>query len=133
MAIERMRPGIVTIEAKISQARGRYVRRGMHITEAIATDHSGSVRLVWFNQPYRANAIKHDAKYYISSEYSLRRSRFSILNPSAELVSDFPVNTARIIPIYRVTKGLRSDQVRKLVREALGHVQKLPEHYQLDN
>src|SRR4051812_8040196 len=52
--IKNLRPGKVSIEAVIKQASGRYVRRGMHITEAVASDDSGSVRLVWFNQPYRA-------------------------------------------------------------------------------
>lgn len=126
--IHRVRPGDVTLEATISQVTGRYVRRGMHITEAIASDKTGSVRLVWFNQPYRAGSIKYEQSYYISGEYALRRGRFSITNPSVELVSDFPVNTARIIPIYRETKGLKSFQIRKLVREAVGIVQDMPEH-----
>ncbi|MBX4190660.1 ATP-dependent DNA helicase RecG, partial [Candidatus Saccharibacteria bacterium] len=59
---------------------------------------------------------------------ALRRSRFSIANPSVELVSDFPVNTARIIPLYRETKGLKSNQIRRLIREALQVVKDLPEH-----
>ncbi len=58
----------------------------------------------------------------------MRRGRFSIANPSVELVSDFPVNTARIIPIYRETKGLKSFQIRKLVREAADIVKEMPEH-----
>jgi len=128
MPIAKLRPGQVTIEAKINQIKGRYVRRGMHITEAIASDDTASMRLVWFNQPYRASAIKHDQKYYIAGEYRLSRNRFSILNPSVELVSDFPVNTARIIPIYRETKGLKSSQIRKLVRTAIQEVKELPEH-----
>ncbi len=128
VSIKDLRPGEVTLEAKIKQVSGRYVRRGMHITEAIASDTSGSVRLVWFNQPYRAGALKHDQKYFISGDYQLRRSRFSILNPSVELVNDFPVNTARIIPIYRETKGLKSHQIRKLIREGLTEVKQLPEH-----
>lgn len=126
--IHRVRPGDVTLEAKIGQVTGRYVRRGMHITEAIASDKTGSVRLVWFNQPYRAGAIKPSQPYFISGEYALRRGRFSIANPSVELVSDFPVNTARIIPIYRETKGLKSYQIRKLVREAADIVKEMPEH-----
>jgi len=126
--ISTMRPGTVTIQARISSVTSRYVRRGMHITEAIASDDSGSVRLVWFNQPYRAGAIKGDSDYYISGEYALRRSRFSIANPSVELVSDFPVNTARIIPIYRETRGLKSFAIRKLIREAINQVNELPEH-----
>lgn len=126
--VAKMQPGVVTIQAKISQVTGRYVRRGMHITEAMASDDSGSVRLVWFNQPYRAGAIKAGHDYFISGDYALRRSRFGILNPSAELASDFPVNTARIIPIYRETKGLKSSYIRKLVREAIWGMDEMPEH-----
>jgi ATP-dependent DNA helicase RecG len=127
-SINGLKPGVVTIEAKITQITGRYVRRGLHITEAIATDETGSVRLVWFNQPYRAKNTKHAQQYYIAGEYGLRRGRFSILNTAAELVSNFTVNTARIIPIYRETKGLKSHSIRKLVREALMNVKTLPEY-----
>jgi ATP-dependent DNA helicase RecG len=126
--INKLTPGVVTIESNITQIKGRYVRRGLHITEAIATDELGSVRLVWFNQPYRAAAIKHGQQYFISGEYGLRRGRFSILNPACELASDFPVNTARIIPIYRETKGLKSHYIRRLIREALNEFKNLPEH-----
>ncbi|HEX4774587.1 MAG TPA: DEAD/DEAH box helicase, partial [Candidatus Saccharimonadales bacterium] len=123
-----LRPGPVTIKAKINSVAGRYVRRGMHITEAIASDNSASLRLVWFNQPYRAGAIKHGQDYYIAGEYGLRRQHFNITNPSVELVSDFPVNSARIIPVYRETKGLKSFTTRKLLREALQQDEVLPEH-----
>src|SRR5437870_584509 len=47
--IKEIKPDQVTLEATINQVNGRYVRRGLHITEAIATDETGSVRLVWFN------------------------------------------------------------------------------------
>ena len=117
--IHDIEPGAITIEATITQAKGRYVRRGMHITEATATDGTDSVRLVWFNQPYRANAIKPGEKYFISGNYELSRSRFAVMNPSIELVSGFPVNTARIIPVYRETKGITSNQIRKAVREVI--------------
>ena len=126
--IARLRPGAVTLQAKISSATGRYVRRGMHITEAIASDETGSVRLVWFNQPYRAASIKAGQAYFIAGEYALRRSRFTITNPSIELVSDFPLSAARIIPVYRETKGLKSNQIRRYIKEALGLAQQLPEH-----
>ncbi len=125
---KNLRPGPVTIKAKISSVTGRYVRRGMHITEAIASDETASVRLVWFNQPYRAGAIKHGQEYFVAGEYAMRRGRFSITNPSVELVSSFPVNSARIIPVYRETKGLKSFTIRKLIREALQLVKELPEH-----
>lgn len=126
--VKSLRPGPVTIKGKITSVAGRYVRKGIHITEAIASDGTASVRLVWFNQPYRSAAIKQGQEYFMAGEYALRRSRFSITNPSMELVSDFPVNTARIIPVYRETKGLKSNQIRRLIREALQVARDLPEH-----
>lgn len=126
-AIRSLKPGLVTIEAVIKQVKGRYVRRGMHITEAVASDDSDSVRLVWFNQPYREGAIKAGQPYFISGQYELSRTRFAVMNPSMELVSDFPVNTARIIPIYRETKGCTSSQLRRALREVLPLIRTLPE------
>lgn len=131
VAADQLKPGNVTIKGAINQVASRYVRRGLHITEAIATDNRGSVRLIWFNQPYRAGTIKARKPYYIAGDYGLRRSRFSILNPSVELVSDFPINTARIIPIYRETRGLKSYTIRKLVKQALQILETLPEHLPL--
>src|SRR6478672_650269 len=66
--IKDLRPGAVTIKAKITSATGRYVRRGMHITEAIASDETASVRLVWFNQPYRAAGLKAGQEYFVAGE-----------------------------------------------------------------
>ena len=125
--IKQLKPGAVTIEAEIKQAAGRYVRRGMHITEAVASDDTDSVCLVWFNQPYRAAALKPGQRYYISGQYELSRQRFAIMNPSAELVSEFPVSTARIVPVYREAKGLTSKQIRKVVREVVPSLRRLPE------
>jgi ATP-dependent DNA helicase RecG len=125
--IKQLRPGPVTIEAVIKQAKGRYVRRGMHITEAVASDATDSVRIVWFNQPYRAAALKAGQSYFISGNYELSHQRFAIMNPSAELASDFPINTARIVPIYRETKGLNSHQIRYTVREVVELLRALPE------
>ncbi len=125
--ISQLRPGMVSIEAVIKQATGRYVRRGMHITEAIASDEQGSVRLVWFNQPYRAAALKAGQKYFISGDYQLKQQRFSIMNPSVEMASDLPVNTARILAVYRETKGLSSRQIRLAIHQAGTLIEQLPE------
>jgi ATP-dependent DNA helicase RecG len=126
-SIKELRPGIVTVQAVIKQAKGRYVRRGLHITEAVASDATGSVRLIWFNQPYRAAALKAGREYFISGLYELSRQRFSVLNPGVEMVSDFPVNTARILAVYRETRGLTSRQIRQAVKEALPVIEKQPE------
>lgn len=125
--IAQIKPGPVTIQANIVQAKGRYVRRGMHITEAAASDESGSVRIVWFNQPYRENSLKKGQSYFISGQFELSRQHLTIMNPSVELASDFPVNTARIVPVYRETKGMTSRQLRKIIKEVLPSITAMPE------
>jgi ATP-dependent DNA helicase RecG len=125
--IGQLKPGMVSLEAQIKQAAGRYVRRGMHVTEAIASDNTGSVRLVWFNQPYRAAALKNGQKYFISGQFSLSRQRFVITNPGVEMVSDLPVNTARILAVYRETKGLNSRQIRLVVNQLFDRLTTAPE------
>jgi ATP-dependent DNA helicase RecG len=125
--ISKIRPGMVTIEAEIKQAVGRYVRRGMHITEAVASDESGSVRLIWFNQPYRVSAIKTGQRYFITGKLELKRQRFSITNPSMEMQSDFPLHTARIVPIYRESKGITSTIFRRTLYQVLKYSALLPD------
>lgn len=126
--IARLSPGSISIKAQIKQASGRYVRRGLHITEAVASDDTGSVRLVWFNQPYREAGIKQGETYYISGNFEMSRGRLAIMNPSAELVSGFPVNTARIIPIYKETKGLKSATIRKIMSGIKPQIENIPDN-----
>ena len=120
-------PGPVTLKVKVDSVNARYVRRGLHITEAVVGDGSGQLKVVWFNQPYRKQAIRGDRQYFVSGEYELSGDRYQITNPSMELVSSFPKNTARIVPVYPETKGLKSHQIRKHVKEILPLIDKLEE------
>src|SRR5688572_23086465 len=97
--IIKLKPGPVTVKGTFKQVKGRYVRRGMHVTEAVLSDETSSVRVVWFNQPYRAASMKTGEPYFVSGNFELARQRLQIMNPSTEAVSDFQAHTARIIPI----------------------------------
>ncbi len=125
--IAKLKPGIITIEAEIKQVTGRYVRRGMHISEAVASDDTGSVRLIWFNQPYRATGLKPGEHYFINGKLELKRQHFSVTNPTIELVTGLPVHTARIVPIYRETKGVSAAMIRRVMFEVLKAAAGLPE------
>jgi ATP-dependent DNA helicase RecG len=49
------------------------------------------------------------------------------MNPSAELVKDFPLNTARIIPVYHQSKTIKTNQIRKLIAACVPTLRTLPE------
>lgn len=119
-------PGMVTLRAEVKQAKGRYARRGLHVTEAVASDETGSIRLVWFNQPYRAEALKPHQQYFITGKLEFRAGRYAVTNPGVELVSDMPVHTARIVPVYREAKGVPTRLIRKVMAEAVKYLDSYP-------
>lgn len=125
--LKSIRPGQVTVAVKIQSVSGRYLKKGLHITEAVASDDTGSVRITWFNQPYRQTSLKKDTDYFISGKYELRYRRFAIYNPVVEAVSDFPINTARIVPRYPETKGLTSADIRRTLAKITDIIALTPE------
>jgi ATP-dependent DNA helicase RecG len=122
-----LKPGLVTIKGKIESVVSRYARGGLHITEAVLADKSAKLSLIWFNQPYRANSIIKGVDYYVSGDFGLHRQKMSIVNSNLELASGFPINTARILPIYKETKGLTSFQIRKIIKKILVYLKQIDE------
>lgn len=120
-------PGTITIKAAVESVVGRYVRRGLHITEAVLDDGSAKTRAVWFNQPYRSEQLKKGEIFYFSGSYELQRNRYVLSSPATEREHEFAVSTGRIVPIYHETKGLKSSQIRKVMRELIPLLRMLPE------
>ena len=86
--ISGLRPGKVHLHGQFRQASGRYVRQGMHVTEAVFSDSTGSVRVVWFNQPYKAASLRRETEYELRGTYSLSRNRFQISNAKVRLLAE---------------------------------------------
>ncbi len=120
-------PGKVTVKAKVESVAGRYVRRRMHITEAVIADDTAKTRAVWFNQPYRAKQLTSGEEYFFSGSYDMQRNRYVLSNPSTEQAKTFGVSTARIVPVYPEAQGLKSQQIRKVLRELLPLINMLPD------
>lgn len=125
--IAALRPGNVTVRARIESVAARHIRRGLHITEAVLVDATAKTRAVWFNQSYRAGQLVKGGEYYFSGVYDLQRNRYVLQNPAAEKAQGFGVSTARIMPVYRETAGLKSHQIRKILRELAPLIDALPE------
>lgn len=125
--IINIQPGKATIRAKCEKISTRPVRRGLRITTATLADKTGKLQAVWFNQPYRETQLKGGDEFYFSGEFEFSYNRYQFTNPSTELVKDVPVQTDRILPVYRAIKGLKSQLVRKILNELRPLMQFLPE------
>lgn len=126
--ISDIHPGKMTIKARCEKIATRPVRRGLRITTATLADDTGKLQAVWFNQPYRTTQLaKSDEEFYFSGEFEFNYNKYQLSNPSAEKVSDMPVQTDRFLPVYRSIKGLKSQLVRKILTELRPLMTMLPE------
>ena len=131
--IDAITPGKRTIKARCESIVTKNVRRGMRITTAVLADDSGKLQAVWFNQAYRATQFKDSKQeFYFSGEFEFNFNRYQMTNPSAEKVSDLPIQTDRVLPIYPAIKGLKSQLVRKILAELRPLITMLPETLPID-
>ena len=127
VSIADIHPGKATIKAHCEKVTTRPVRRGLRITTATLADDTGKLQAVWFNQPYRETQLKGGESFYFSGEFEFNYNRYQLTNPSAEKVSDMPVQTDRLLPVYRSIKGLKNPLVRKILAELRPFLTMLPE------
>jgi ATP-dependent DNA helicase RecG len=113
--IAGIRPGRVIIKATVSGVKLSRKRRGLTITEATLSDTTGKLRAVWFNQPYRRTQFVDGKEYYFSGEFEFSYGRYQLMNPSAELASEYDERSDEIVPIYRSSYDLKPRQVRVLL------------------
>lgn len=127
VAIANISPGKKTIKARCEKIATRPVRRGLRITTATLADDTGKLQAVWFNQPYRTTQLSGGDEFYFSGEFEYNYNKYQLTNPSAEKVSEMPVQTDRLLPIYRQVKGLKTQLVRKILVELRPLMTMLPE------
>lgn len=114
-SIAAMRPGKVVIRGKISDVSTRRARkRNLAITEGVVRDNTGAVKVVWFNQSYRARQFEPEKEYFFSGTYELKNGRWQITTPSATLAADVDP-TSSLVPIYVAHGGLSSRDFQKIM------------------
>lgn len=122
-----IQPGKSTIRARCEKVTTRPVRRGLRLTTAVLADDSGKLQAIWFNQPYRETQLKSGEEFYFSGEFEFNYNKYQLTNPSAEKVSEMPIQTDRLLPVYRAIRGLKSQLVRKILAELRPLMTMLPE------
>lgn len=120
-------PGKMTIRARCEKISTRPVRRGLRLTTATLADDSGKLQAIWFNQPYRETQLKGGEEFFFSGQFEFNYNKYQLSNPSVEKISYMPVQTDRLLPVYRSVRGLKSQLVRKILAELRPLMTMLPE------
>jgi len=113
----------VTIRGKIKSLNvHRSWQRKIYVVEAEIEDDTGSIRAVWFNQPYLRYVLKIGKIANFSGKTAIDdNGEIYLSHPVYEIVDKTTPtkHTARLVPIYSETKGLTSKMLRHLIQLAL--------------
>ena len=97
------------------------VRRRMHLTEALVSDETDSLKVVWFNQPFLTRTYKVGDKVSLAGRVSESYGALAMVSPVIEKIySDDLIHTQGLIPNYHLTANLTQKQIRFLIKEAIG-------------
>lgn len=132
-----------TVQGIIEEVHlSRSWRKHMSIAEATIADETGSIRAVWFNQPYVANVLKVGRRANFAGKVSLSdEGELYLSHPAYEVLRGAPLSvaetdapqapetkhTARLVPIYPETRGLTSRGLRFIIQSILKRLPALKE------
>ncbi len=126
--IRLMKPGPVTFRGQVARIAARRARsRKLTVTEAIVTDGSGTVKAIWFNQPFLAKQFPVGTDVLVSGKLEFRNNDLALQSPAIESDEPDTRHTGRIVPVYPETEGVTSKQLRNLIMPLLPLVSGLPE------
>jgi ATP-dependent DNA helicase RecG len=107
-----------TIEGKIKEITSRRsFRRRLFLTEAFVEDDSGTLKVIWFNQPYLTETLS--AGTFVSLTGKIKSSPSGIIfsSPAYEKIKmgDKLKHTQGLVPVYPETEGLSSRWLRFII------------------
>ena len=118
-----------TIQGTVVKINSRRIfPRRLVIIEAIIEDDSGSIKAVWFNQPYIATTLIEGTRVSLAGTVKLDKRGLYLASPSYEKIrSDdyFAYNlthTHGLIPVYPETEGVTSKYLRFLIKPILSEL-----------
>jgi ATP-dependent DNA helicase RecG len=113
--------------AEVRRVSSRRDRRGRTRVEVVVSDSSGDLRLVFFNQPWRAEQLSAGSALLVWGKLSEYRGQRQMAHPVVDLVARVESGASesrmlQIIPVYPASAkaGLSSWEIGSTVKEALG-------------
>ena len=111
-----------TVFATVRDARqARLGAKRLAATRAVVSDDTGSLSVVWFNQTFLARQLRGNRKVALSGKVDTYGGALVMENPEYDLVTNGNplINTARLLPVHRLTKNLYPRTLRRIVWNAL--------------
>lgn len=119
----------VTIKGTIEKIENQYTRKFKSLQRATIKDDSGSIDILWFNQPFLTRAMKKGDLISLSGKVDLDRNKLIMLSPDYEVIfNNETIHTGRLVPVYPETKGISSKWLRRQVYKILEEKKEIREY-----
>ncbi|MEA4812782.1 MAG: ATP-dependent DNA helicase RecG [Anaerolineaceae bacterium] len=109
----------VTIVAEVQSAKIFNTKHGRKLLEAVVSDSTGSLRLLWFNQDWHLRYLKAGTTISISGKVESYMGRLVIMQPDYEQIDQQQLHTNRIVPVYPLTASISQKWLRKTIYNTL--------------
>lgn len=137
--INRIQPGeTVTVQGHIRDFKNQYLRstRIKTIQKAVLADDTGTIELIWFNQPFLQKSLQKNAHISVSGRVEKTNRSLQMHTPEYEILytkDGLTIHTGRLIAVYPETKGVSSKWLRRQIHnifEQYGNqlIEYLPPH-----
>ncbi|MDP3988414.1 MAG: ATP-dependent DNA helicase RecG [Candidatus Levybacteria bacterium] len=120
---------IVTIQGTVVDIKNELTKKFKRIQKALIADETGTIDIVWFNQPYLTKYIHKEDFISISGKIDFFLFKLTMQSPEYELLPpNFSeqnaqqrrtIHTGRLVPIYPETRGVSSKWLRRQVFKIL--------------
>lgn len=107
----------VTISGTVEEMKNDYTRRFKTIQKAKVFDQTGTIEVIWFNQPFLTQYIQEGTRINLSGKITKYKARLAMESPEYEVLNEngTPIHTGRLVPIYPETRGVTSKWLRRQV------------------
>lgn len=94
-----------------------FTKKGSRIQKMVLTDQTGSLNILWFNQPFLAKALKSGMNLAVAGIAEVQGKNTQMLSPDYEILNDNAqqIHTRTIVPIYHETAGVSSKWLRSKI------------------
>lgn len=128
--IENVQAGeLVTVQGKLVEIENIYTKRWQKIQKGVIADDTGSLSVIWFNQPFILNILKKNDTVSLAGKIKLHLGKPILESPDYEVIysKNFQtIHTGRLVPIYKETYGISSKWIRrqiyKIIQENIGEL-----------
>jgi ATP-dependent DNA helicase RecG len=119
----------VTIIAEVKRIASRRPKPKLVMTEALISDETASLKIVWFNQSFREKTLPPGTQAAFSGAVESFRGKLQMSNPDVEVLDGEgeTLVTGRIVPIYPQVGEVKTGRFLRAMHNALKRARPIPD------